>query len=82
MILVSHRERRITIHPRDAAGTWTMRVAIAGGCVAVESVGAALIVDTIYRNSSIPPELGPAGRAPGGEVREHVRAVGPSSRGP
>jgi len=49
VILVSHRERRITIHPRDAAGTWTMRVAIAGGCVAVESVGAALIVDTIYR---------------------------------
>jgi len=53
VILVSHRERRITIHRRDAAGTWTMRVAIAGGRVAVESVGAELIVDTIYRNSSI-----------------------------
>jgi Uma2 family endonuclease len=53
VILVSHRERRITIHRRDAAGSWAMRVAIAGGRVAVESLGAELIVDTIYRNSSI-----------------------------
>lgn len=54
VILVSHRERRITIHRRDATGTWTMRVAIAGGRVAVESLGAELIVDAIYRNSSVP----------------------------
>jgi Uma2 family endonuclease len=53
VILVSHRERRITIHRRDTAGTWGMRVAITGGRVAVESLGAELIVDTIYRNSSI-----------------------------
>jgi Uma2 family endonuclease len=52
VILVSHRERRITIHRRDATGAWTMRVAIAGGRIAVESLGAELIVDTIYRNSS------------------------------
>ncbi len=54
IILVSHRERRITIHRRDATGAWTMRVAIAGGRIAIESLGAELIVDTIYRNSSIP----------------------------
>ena len=54
VILVSHRERRITIHRRDATGTWTMRVAIAGGRIAVESLGAELIVDAIYRNSSVP----------------------------
>jgi Uma2 family endonuclease len=54
VILVSHRERRITIHRRDATGAWTMRVAIAGGRVAVESLGAELIVDAIYRNSSVP----------------------------
>jgi Uma2 family endonuclease len=54
VILVSHRERRITIHRRDATGAWTMRVAIAGGRIAVESLGAELIVDAIYRNSSIP----------------------------
>ena len=53
MILVSNRERRITIHRREADGTWVMRVAIAGGRVAVQSLGAELIVDTIYRNSSI-----------------------------
>ena len=53
VILVSHRERRITIHHRDAAGSWTMRAAIAGGRVIVESLGAELVVDTIYRNSSI-----------------------------
>lgn len=53
VILVSHRERRITIHRRDATGAWTMRVAIAGGRIAVESLGAELIVDAIYRNSSV-----------------------------
>jgi Uma2 family endonuclease len=53
VILVSHRERRITIHRRDAAGSWAMRVAIAGGRIMVESLGAELIVDTIYRNASI-----------------------------
>ncbi|HEX3764286.1 MAG TPA: Uma2 family endonuclease [Kofleriaceae bacterium] len=53
VILVSHRERRITIHRREAADAWTMRVAIAGGRITVESLGAELIVDAIYRNSSI-----------------------------
>jgi Uma2 family endonuclease len=52
-VLVSHRERRITIHRREADSTWVMRVAIAGGRISVESLGAELIVDTIYRNSSI-----------------------------
>jgi Uma2 family endonuclease len=53
VLIVSHRERRITIHRRDTAGAWTMRVAIAGGRITVESLGAELIVDAIYRNSSI-----------------------------
>jgi Uma2 family endonuclease len=53
VILVSHRERRITLHRRDAAGAWTMRVAIAGGHITAESLGAELIVDTLYRNSSV-----------------------------
>jgi Uma2 family endonuclease len=53
VIIVSHRERRITIHRREEAGSWAMRVAIAGERVAVESLGAELIVDTLYRNSSI-----------------------------
>jgi len=53
VIVVAHRERRITVHRRDAAGAWTMRVAITGGRVTVESLGAELIVDAIYRNSTI-----------------------------
>jgi Uma2 family endonuclease len=54
-IILSHRERRITVHQRDEAGRWTMRAAIAGGRVAVPSLGAELNVDSIYRNSSIAP---------------------------
>lgn len=55
VILVSHRERRITVHRRDPAGTRSMRVAISGGRVAVESLGTELIVDAIYRRSAIEP---------------------------
>jgi len=53
IILISHRERCITVHHRDAAGAWSRRVAIAGGRVAVESLATELVVDRIYRNSSI-----------------------------
>ena len=52
-IVISHRERRITVRGRPPQGEWTTRVAIAGGCVAVESLGAELIVDEIYRASVI-----------------------------
>ncbi len=52
-VVVSHRERRITVHQRDAAGAWIERVAIAGGQVEVPSVGARLVVDQIYRESAI-----------------------------
>ena len=51
-VLVSHRERRITVHRRTAQG-WTNRVGTAGGRVGVETVGAQLVVDTIYRGSAI-----------------------------
>jgi len=51
-VIVSHRERRITVHVR-ANGHWLTRSAIAGGRVDVPSLGAVLAVDEIYRNSSI-----------------------------
>lgn len=51
-VVVSHRERRITVHSRGAEG-WTVRVAIASGRVRVESLDAELTVDDIYRKSSI-----------------------------
>ncbi len=52
-IIVSHRERRITVHQHDADGRWTTRVAIAGGRVTLPSLGADLVVDEIYRASAI-----------------------------
>lgn len=51
-IVVSHRERRLTVHRRESAG-WKMRSAIAGERVSVESLACELAVDDIYRNSSI-----------------------------
>jgi Uma2 family endonuclease len=52
-VIVSHRERRITVHARDREGHWTTRSAITSGRVTVESLDAVLVVDEIYRGSSI-----------------------------
>ncbi len=52
-VIVSHRERRITVHGRTDDGAWSSTTAIAGGRVAIESLGTELAVDEIYRKSSI-----------------------------
>jgi len=52
-VVVAHRERRLTVYRRDAAGVWGAHVAIAGGRALVESLGVELSVDEIYRGSSI-----------------------------
>jgi Uma2 family endonuclease len=52
-IIVSHRERRLTLHQRTASGEWQARVAIAGGRVALASLPAELAVDDVYRRSSV-----------------------------
>jgi Uma2 family endonuclease len=52
-IIVSHRERRITVHSRNDQQGWDTRVATAGGSVQVPSLGAALFTDEIYRGSAI-----------------------------
>jgi Uma2 family endonuclease len=53
-IIVSHRERRIVVHRRlQSDQPWRSIVAMSGGAVAVESVGAVLRIDAIYRHSSI-----------------------------
>ncbi len=52
-IIVSHRERRITVHSRAASDVWNSRVAISGGRVFVENLGIELEVDAIYRRSKI-----------------------------
>jgi Uma2 family endonuclease len=51
-VVVSHRERRITVHSRSADG-WSTRVAVASGRVRVESLDAELSVDDIYRKSAV-----------------------------
>jgi Uma2 family endonuclease len=51
-IIVSHRERRIVVHRRIPQGEWIARVAIGGGRVLVESLGAELVVDEVYRAST------------------------------
>lgn len=52
-IVVSHRERRITVHRRGPNSTWTSSVAISGGRIKLESLTGELTVDAIYRGSSI-----------------------------
>jgi Uma2 family endonuclease len=52
-LIVSHRERRITLHFRSSDGDWETRVAIAGGKLVVSSLAAELRVDDIYRASAI-----------------------------
>lgn len=52
-LVVSHRERRLTLYSRTSEGGWETRVAIAGGKLTLSSFGAALVVDEIYRASSI-----------------------------
>jgi Uma2 family endonuclease len=52
-VIVSHRERRITVHERASGGTWNTRTATDAGEVAVPSLGVQLNVAEIYRNSAV-----------------------------
>ena len=53
-IVVSHRERRVTVHHRESEGTWITSSAIRGGSVEVASLAAVVRVDELYRASSVP----------------------------
>lgn len=53
-IIVSHRERRITVHARGEGGAWTSHVASRGERFAVPSLETDIAVDDVYRNSTIP----------------------------
>jgi Uma2 family endonuclease len=52
-IIVSHRERRVTVHHRADDGTWSSRLAISGGRVSVASADVELEADAIYRKSAV-----------------------------
>lgn len=51
-VVVSHRERRVTVHSR-IDDVWTTSTALAGGRVTVISLEADLVVGEVYRGSSI-----------------------------
>ena len=52
-VIVSHRERRVTVHARGSDGAWSARVAVTGGRALVPSLGLQLEVDQVYRASAI-----------------------------
>jgi Uma2 family endonuclease len=52
-VIVSHRERRITVHTRAAGDAWTVRSAGSGGRVALSLLGVDLVVDEVYRDSTV-----------------------------
>jgi Uma2 family endonuclease len=52
-VIVSHRERRITVHARESNDTWSTQVAIKGGRVEISSLAMTLDVDEIYLDSAV-----------------------------
>lgn len=52
-VIVSHRERCITVHHRESDGSWSTTLARTGGAVELRSLGARLVVDEVYRASAI-----------------------------
>jgi Uma2 family endonuclease len=52
-VIVSHRERRIVVERRGDDGEWTTRAALTGERIELSSLDAELIVDDIYRHSSV-----------------------------
>ena len=52
-VIVSHRERRITVDQRTDDRQWLRRVAVAGERVALRGLNVELVVDEVYRASAI-----------------------------
>ena len=49
VLIVSHAGPRLTLHRREASGTWTAQEAARGESVELASLGARLAVDDVYR---------------------------------
>ena len=49
VLIVSHREPRLTVHRRTPSG-WVVDEARAGGSIRLESIDATLKVDDVYRD--------------------------------
>jgi Uma2 family endonuclease len=52
-LIVSHRERRVTLHYRGSDGAWATRVAIQGSKLTISSLSFELLVDDVYRRSDV-----------------------------
>ena len=52
-VVVSHRERRITVHARTPHGPWQTQTASPGERVAIDSLDTELSVEQVYRASAI-----------------------------
>ncbi len=50
ILIVSHRERRVSVHRRVDEHRWTSVEAVAGESVNLESIGGAFQVDDLYRD--------------------------------
>jgi Uma2 family endonuclease len=52
-VVVSHRERKITVYTRGVGDAWTTQAAGTGQRIALLSLGSDLNVDEVYRNSAV-----------------------------
>jgi Uma2 family endonuclease len=50
IVIVSHREPRLTLHRRDDDGRWSSVEAVKGQALALSTSGATLAVDDVYRD--------------------------------
>jgi Uma2 family endonuclease len=50
MVVASHRERRVEVHRRDDAGTWSVQAVGPGEVASLASIGCELPVDEVYRD--------------------------------
>ncbi len=53
-VVVSHRERRVTVHSRNKDNSWGTSEVRRGGHAVVSSIAADVPVDALYRHSAIP----------------------------
>ena len=50
VLILSHHVPRATLHRRGQDGAWTVHEAVQGGVIEVQSVGASLAMDEVYRD--------------------------------
>ena len=50
VLILSHHGPRATLHRRGQDGAWTVHEAVQGGVIEVQSVGASLAMDEVYRD--------------------------------